>query len=197
MHRRLFAIVLAAVLFAVALAACSDEETPSAEPVGSTGEPAADVFNDADVAFAQGMIPHHEQAVEMAAVALEPTVEASPDVQDLATRIKAAQEPEVALMTDWLTAWGEPVEMGAADGHDMETMAGMMTDDEMHALEEARGAAFDELWLEMMIRHHEGAIATAEGVKADGENPDIARLADQIVAAQQAEIDEMEAVLRD
>lgn len=180
-----------------ATAAPAAEATPAlvAEPaVETTGAAAAD-FNDADVTFAQGMIPHHEQAIEMATIALDPTVDASAEVQDLAGRIEGAQDPEIDLMTEWLTAWGQPIQMDTSDGHDMSAMEGMMTAEEMDALGEASGADFDRLWLEMMIRHHQGAIAMAETVKAEGQNADALALADEIIAAQQAEIDEMQALL--
>jgi len=152
-------------------------------------------FNDADVVFAQGMIAHHEQAIEMADIALDPTIGASAEVQDLATRIKEAQDPEIELMTGWLTAWGQPVQMDASGGHDMSNMEGVMTAEEMDALGAATGTEFDTMWLEMMIRHHEGAIAMAETVKASGSNDDVLGLAEQIITAQQAEIDEMRALL--
>ena len=152
-------------------------------------------FNDADVVFAQGMIADHEQAIEMADIALDPTIGASAEVQDLATRIKDAQDPEIELMTGWLTAWGQPVQMDASGGHDMSNMEGVMTAEEMDALGAATGTEFDTMWLEMMVRHHEGAIAMAETVKASGSSADVLGLAEQIISAQQAEIDEMRALL--
>jgi len=152
-------------------------------------------FNDADVLFAQGMIPHHEQAVEMADIALDPTVGAGEQVRDLATRIKGAQDPEINMMSGWLVAWDMPMQMDMGDGHDMSSMDGVMSADEMDALGAATGAEFDALWLDMMIRHHEGAISMAQTVKAAGSNADVLALADQIIAAQQAEISEMETLL--
>lgn len=141
------------------------------------------------------MIPHHEQAIDMSTIALDPTVDASAEVQDLAGRIEGAQDSEIDLMTEWLTAWGQPIQMDTSDGHDMSAMEGMMTAEEMDALGEASGADFDQLWLEVMIRHHQGAIAMAETVKAEGQSADALALADEIIAAQQAEIDEMDALL--
>ena len=179
----------AAVVGTLTFAACGSESKSASE---ATAAPTAGAFNDADVAFAQGMIPHHEQAVEMAAIALDPTVGASAQVRDLATRIKAGQDPEITLMSGWLTAWGQPLTM---DGHDMSSMEGMMSAEEMNALGALTGAEFDKMWLTMMSRHHEGAIAMALTVKANGSNSDVLALADQVVAAQQAEIDEMSALL--
>lgn len=185
-----------------AAATSSDTATTLLEPTGST-VPDAD-FNEADVAFAQGMIPHHRQAVEMADIALEPAVGASDDVVDLAGRIQAAQEPEIETMTAWLAEWGEPLPMDSSGGSsmddmdamdDMEGMEGMMSAEEMDTLSASTGAQFDTMWLEMMIRHHEGAIAMAETVKVDGSNSDVASLADDITQAQESEITEMQELL--
>ena len=99
-------------------------------------------------------------------------------------------------MTGWLTAAGEPVAMDTSDGHDMSSMDGMMTADQMDEMAAMTGADFDQTWLEMMIAHHEGAISQSETVKADGSNADVLLLADQIITAQQAEIAEMQALLQ-
>ena len=172
-------------------------EAPGTDAPGGTSADsgAAADFNDADVVFAQGMIAHHEQAIEMADIALDPTIGASAEVQDLATRIKAAQDPEIEAMTEWLTAWGQPVQMDTSGGHDMSSMEGVMTAEEMDALGAATGTEFDTMWLEMTIRHHEGAIAMSETVKASGSNADVLALAEQIITAQQAEIAEMQTLL--
>ena len=165
--------------------------------MGSTaGSATASELNAADVEFAQGMIAHHEQAIEMAEIALDPNVGASPQVVDLATRIKGAQDPEVELMTGWLTAAGKPVVMDTSEGHEMSTMDGMMTAEQMDAMAAMIGTEFDQMWLEMMIAHHEGAISQSETVKAEGSNPDVLALADQIITAQQAEITEMQSLLQ-
>lgn len=184
--RRLLAPTIALAL-TVMLAACGAEDA-------ATGTSVA--LNAADIEFAQGMIAHHEQAIEMADVALDPRIGASTEVVDLATRIKGAQDSEVDLMTGWLAAAGEPVAMGAHGGHDMSSMAGMMTAEQMGAMASMMGAAFDQMWLEMMIAHHEGAITQSLTVKADGSNADVLALADRIIAAQQAEIAEMSTLLR-
>ena len=203
MTRPLFAPVAAATLL-FTLAACGSEDAPAGDQTTvpadtgtsvDAGSVTASEMDEADVEFAQGMIAHHEQAIEMAEIALDPAVGAGAAVTDLATRIRAAQDPEVELMTGWLTAAGEPVAMDTSDGHDMSSMEGMMTVEQMDALEAATGAEFDSMWLEMMIEHHAGAIAQSESVKADSSNPDVLALADQIIATQQAEIAEMEALL--
>ena len=197
--RRLAAPTIALAL-TVTLAACGSDDSPSADsaaagteaPVGSAASAA---LNAADIEFAQGMIAHHEQAIEMAEIALDPNIGASAEVVDLATRIKGAQDPEVNLMTEWLTAAGEPVVMDASEGHDMSSMESMMTAEQMDAMAAMMGTEFDQMWLEMMIAHHEGAITQSQTVKANGSNADVLALADQIITAQQAEITEMQALL--
>ena len=131
----------------------------------------------------------------MADIALDPAIGAGTAVTDLATRIKGAQDPESQMMTSWLTAWDQPMDMATSDGHDMATMDGMMSADDMDALGKLTGDTFDTKWLEMMIEHHTGAITMAETVKTNGANPDVLSLADQIIAAQQNEIDEMNTLL--
>ena len=197
--RRLAAPAIALALTAT-LAACGSDDSSSTDTTPATqasGDSSATVaLNTADIEFAQGMIAHHEQAIEMAEIALDPTVGASPEVIDLATRIKGAQDPEVELMTAWLTAAGEPVAMDMSDGHDMSSMDGMMTAEQMDAMAALTGEEFDQMWLEMMIAHHEGAITQSETVKAEGSNVEVLALADQIITAQQAEITEMQSLLQ-
>lgn len=196
--RRLAAPAIALAL-AVTLAACGSDDSSSANTAdtdSSSGSPATVALNTADIEFAQGMIAHHQQAIEMAEIALDPNVGASPAVIDLATRIKGAQDPEVELMTGWLTAAGEPVAMDASEGHDMSSMEGMMTAEQMDAMAAMTGADFDQIWLQMMIAHHEGAVSQSQTVKANGSNADVLALADTIINAQQAEITEMQALLQ-
>ena len=186
---------------ALLLSACgSDSSNSSAE--SSSSAPADEVtgdFNDADVLFAQGMIPHHEQAVEMAALALDPAAGASAEIQALATQIQGAQDPEIELMTGWLQEWGQPMDMPGTEGMDdtagMEGMDGMMSAEDMAGLATLTDAEFDTAWAERMTAHHEGAITQAQAVRAAGSNADVLVLADEIITAQQAEIDEMKALL--
>lgn len=216
---KLRATVLAALplSFALLLGACSSSSDSAsdttaevaAESVASETVPAdaaetiaADaVFNAGDVMFAQGMIPHHQQAVEMAVIALDPAREAGAEVTDLAKRIQGAQGPEIELMTGWLKEWGQSVD--GMEGHSMEGMEmadmpgmeGMMTTEEMTGLEAATGPAFDKLWLEMMVRHHEGAVVMSKTVGIDGKAPAAKELAGKIISAQEAEIAEMQQLL--
>ena len=183
---------------ALLLSACGSDSSNSSAGLSSS-TPAGEVtgdFNAADVLFAQGMVPHHEQAVEMAALALDPAAGASAEIQALATQIQGAQDPEIELMTGWLQAWGQPMDMpGTDDMAGTEGMDGMMSADDMAGLATLTGAEFDTAWAEMMIAHHEGAITQARTVKAAGSNADVLVLADEIITAQQAEIDEMQALL--
>ncbi len=139
----------------------------------------------ADVAFAQEMIPHHQQAIEMSEMASKQA--ASPKVKELATRINSAQRTEINKMTSWLESWGRPVN----PGHGAHSGAGMLSGAEMAQLRQASGPTFDRLFLEGMIRHHEGAVRMAQEELDKGQFPEAKQLARQIITAQQAEISEM------
>lgn len=150
--------------------------------------------NTADVAFTQGMIPHHRQAVDMSALA--PTRAASPEVKDLAARISAAQGPEIEQMTGMLAAWGAPAPpAGAMSGMGSMPMNGMLSEQQMGQLTAASGTGFDRMFLEQMTAHHRGAVQMAQTELAQGQNPQAKALAETIIAAQQAEITEMQALL--
>ncbi len=185
-------VLMVALLLALATA-CGGGDT-------SSGSASDGAHNDADVAFATDMIPHHSQAVEMADMAL--TQASRREVVDLAQQIKAAQGPEIDTMKGWLESWGEEVpdeDMGSMPGMDHgsddATMPGMMTDEEMQRLGDAAGTDFDQLWLTMMIEHHQGAIEMAQTELADGENADVKALAQDIIDAQEAEIATMQGLL--
>jgi len=174
-------LAAAVVAAALTLSGCG-----GATPGASDAPAAADSFNAADVAFAQLMIPHHEQAVEMSDVVLD-TDGIDQDVIDLATGIKAAQEPEIQQMESWLDAWGADRDMGDMDhGTD-----GMMSEEDMSALDDATGSEAGRLFLQQMVIHHEGAIAMARTELKTGKNAEAKTLADAIVAAQEAEIQDM------
>lgn len=200
---KMTALTAATVAATVLLAGCASSSTSSAETPDSQSAASGAVVatgSDADITFAQLMIPHHEQAVQMADMALQQAT--SPEVTDLATQIKAAQDPEIQQMRGWLQQWGAPEQMDGMDGMDHgdmdmggQTAGGMMSDEDMGALMDASGADFDRMWLTMMIAHHEGAIEMAEQVKAQSTNPDVTALADAIVAGQTTEIDTMQQLL--
>lgn len=153
-------------------------------------------FNASDTMFAQMMIPHHEQAIEMSDIALDPATSAGDTVRDLASRIKAEQDPEIAQMTGLLTNWGQPTQMDSSMDHSS-MMSGMLTADELTSLGGLRGDEFDVQWLKAMIKHHEGAIDMARDVLKSGKNKEIRTLAESVVNSQQAEIDEMRAIVGD
>jgi len=161
--------------------------TPMASS-STTGTPATGNHNDADVTFATGMIPHHAQAVVMADMAKSNASNAQ--VKELAVTIKAAQTPEITTMSGWLTGWGKPVP--TTSSHNGMSMGdGMMTDAEMNQLDAATGVSFDRMWLQMMIRHHEGAIAMATTELKTGSNAEAKQLAQSIITSQKAEITRM------
>jgi uncharacterized protein (DUF305 family) len=159
---------------------------PAAMPASS--RPAAG-FNDADVMFAQMMIPHHQQAVEMAELADSRAFDQ--EVKDLAAKIKAAQDPEIQTMRGWLETWGKPMPSGGM-GHGM---PGIMSEQDMNKLEAAKGAAFDKQFVRLMTAHHKGAIEMARTEQSQGANPQAKELAKTIESAQQAEVTQMRKIL--
>lgn len=189
-----------AVAAALALAGCStgSSTSPGSSMTGmdngsgmmtSSAPAAAADHNAADTMFAQGMVPHHEQAVEMSGMMLKKQhIPAA--VTDLATRINAAQAPEIETMTGWLKSWNESATTGA--GHSMD---GMMGDDDLKELETAQGTEAAKLFLQQMIVHHEGAVMTAKTETSQGKNADAIQLSKDIVTAQEAEIREMQDLL--
>ncbi|WP_181787726.1 DUF305 domain-containing protein [Streptomyces phytophilus] len=194
------AAVATAGAVALLLAACGSDDDGSAGHHGkddaAASGPAAskEDRNAADVTFAKGMIPHHRQAVEMADLA--PGRAASDEVKKLAADIKKAQGPEIETLSGWLDSWGEEVPAEGGMDHSMHGSAGgMMSAEDMKELEEAKGAAFDTAFMEMMIEHHEGAVAMAETERADGAYPPVKKMAGEIISAQEAEIDAMESLL--
>lgn len=160
---------------------------------------------EADVSFMQGMIPHHQQALEMSA--LVPSRTNRQDIRLLALRIELSQIDEIKLMEGWLAARGRELPAAAHDmaGHDMaahaahaELMPGMLTPEEMASLAAASGAAFDRLFLEFMIRHHEGAVHMVDELMSSpgaAQETEIFTLASHIEADQNIEIARMRAML--
>lgn len=153
-------------------------------------EPVPPVFNNADLKFVQGMIPHHTQATIMADYALDPLVNASAAIIKLATQIRAAQVPEIELMTNFLKAWDKPIKMEM----DMD-MDGMLTPAELDALKKMKGQEFDQAWLKSMIRHHLGAVMMANDIIKNGFNSEVLELAKAMIDEQQEEIKSMQAIL--
>ncbi|MER6443978.1 DUF305 domain-containing protein [Streptomyces venezuelae] len=160
--------------------------TPSASAPASQGQ-----HNAADVAFAKGMIPHHRQGIEMAGLASSRAQSA--EVKKLAADTKTAQGSQITTLTALLPTWGEQVPAeGDHSGHDM---AGTMSPQEMEKLKNSSGAAFDTAFMELMIKHHQGAVEMAKTEKAQGVSPDAKTAADAIVASHSAEIEQMNKLL--
>ena len=192
MFRRTRLAVVAVAALGLLLAGCGGshdmDDMGMASPSGTSGASAADVM------FAQMMIPHHQQAVEMSTLA--ETRASSPEIKQLAAEIKGAQQPEIDQMTAWLEEWGMPVMSGmdAMGEHGGHGMSGMLTDEQLQQLADAQGPEFDRLFAEFMILHHEGAIDMAEDV-VDSKDPRVAALAAAIIKTQAEEIAQMRAFL--
>ena len=144
--------------------------------------------------FAQMMIPHHRQAIEMSEMLLAKE-SASAEATDLAERIMAAQGPEIDELNAMLVSWGMEAMSASDDMGGMDHSSGMMTEEDMTALEGATAEEAERLYLEQMIEHHEGAIEMAGPEVIDGQNADAVALAEDIVEAQKAEIAEMKDLL--
>ena len=222
------AALAASALF---VSACSDTTTDSPTSTSTTSAAASAspsaagsdaAHNDADVAFAEGMIPHHQQAIEMVDMLLAKQG-IDPEVVSVANTIKNDQGPEIAQMRSWLQEWGvssssTPAPSGTEmpghnmPGHDMsgDQMPsgemgdmpgmsggghGMMSAADMAALENAQGAEASRLFLTQMIEHHKGAIMMAQQEIDNGQFAPAVELARRIAASQQAEIDTMQAML--
>ncbi|MDH6219199.1 DUF305 domain-containing protein [Streptomyces pseudovenezuelae] len=142
--------------------------------------------NSADVDYARMMIQHHSQALDMTELAADRAE--STQVEKLAARIAASQGPEITTMQSWLKTHGKSETGGA---HDHASMPGMATEAQLKNLRAAHGKAFDELFLTLMITHHQGAITMATDVKAQGNNIQIEEMADDVIAQQTSEIARM------
>ena len=197
--RAFSAAILAAALGTMAAACSSDDTSTNSSGVTTTeGQRASaelpDDVNDADVTFVKGMIPHHEQAIQMSEMVIANGDDAT--VIAVAEQINAAQGPEIDQMNPWLDDWD--IDPAGSDGMDgMDGANGMMSDDEMDMMSEAMGADLDRMFLETMIRHHQGAIRMAEVELEEGSNADVLALAQGIIDGQQAEIDQMHSMLED
>lgn len=209
--------VTAAAAVILTVGACSSPATNTANSPSVSSSvapsPAAAPHNDVDVEFAQMMIPHHQQAVEMSGMLLGKQG-IDPRITALAVQIKDAQGPEIEQMRSWLAAWGEEAMPGMGDmpGHDMPGMGdtgmggmpgmggmsgmdGMMSAGDMAALKNAQGAEAGRLFLTQMIDHHRGAITMAQVEIDGGQYPAAVEMARNIVTSQQAEITTMQGIL--
>ncbi|MEU0026905.1 DUF305 domain-containing protein [Streptomyces sp. NPDC006335] len=211
-RRAPYATAALAALAALALGGCdSDADAKSASATGPSvlapGKPGEanrtlsaedaqeqrtddDTPNAADVSYARMMITHHAQALELTELA--PKRAESAKLKALAERISAAQGPEIDAMRAWLKDHGQS-EKG--EGHTHVAMPGMATEAQLKKLRAVKGKAFDELFLTLMITHHEGAITMATDVKGQGNNIRIEEMADDVVAQQTSEINRMRNML--
>ena len=226
-HQR-FGFGLAAIAAsALFISGCSNATTDSQSSTSTTSAAASApaspsaassdaAHNDADVTFAQGMIPHHQQAIEMSDMLLGKQG-IDPEVVSLANEIKNAQGPEIEQMQGWLQDWGvssstSAPSTAAMPGHDMPGHQmpsgdmgdmpgmsgggmGMMSEADMAALQNAQGAEASRLFLTQMIEHHKGAIMMAQQEIDNGQFPPAVELARRIAASQQTEIDTMQGML--
>ncbi|MFJ8108088.1 DUF305 domain-containing protein [Streptomyces sp. NPDC096132] len=189
-------VVAAGALF---LSACGDDgDDMSGMNHGSgnnsaTAEAGSSSFNDADVTFAQMMIPHHEQALEMAELADGRASDS--EVKGIVAKIEQAQDPEIKTMRGWLKSWNKPTAAESMPGMDHGSGGGMMSDADMEHLEGMKGAEFDKMFAEMMIEHHNGAISMAEDEQKNGKNTDAVKMADDIVEGQSAEVKQLQSIL--
>lgn len=182
--RRIIALSLA-VTAVFGLTACSTSTTM--DHTGHPTQSATADFSSADLMFAQMMIPHHEQAVDMSYLALANTQNA--DVRALAESIITHQSTEVMTLKSWLETAGVTPDVS----HSM-LMQGMLTDAQLAELEAAKDGSFDKLWLTGMIAHHEGALLMAEEVK-NSTNAEVAEFASHVIEDQTAEIKKMKDLL--
>jgi uncharacterized protein (DUF305 family) len=193
------ACALAVLVIGAGCSSSNDSGHPPSSATATSATTAAPAaHNDADVTFAQHMIPHHTQAIEMSDTLLTKQG-IDPRVTALANQIKAAQGPEIQQMQGWLTQWGAP-SMPPMSGNgdingNMPGMSGMMSQQDMTALKDAQGADATKLYLTQMIAHHQGAITMAQGEIKDGQYPPAVEMAHAIVTSQQPEIDTMNGML--
>ena len=203
------------VVTAVVGAAClsfatvaTHAQAPIVQP-GAPGEPSREItaaeasdlagirFTEADVRFMQGMIPHHAQALEMTALVAERTADET--MQRLAQRIELSQEDEIEMMQEWLRSRGQDVP--GVDAHHApgwEPMPGMLTPEEMDLLAGAEGGAFDRLFLELMIEHHQGAVTMVDNLldqRGAAQDSQLFAFTSDVTSDQTAEIDRMDAML--
>jgi uncharacterized protein (DUF305 family) len=182
------------------------EDASTTAPEDFEGPPSTGEWNQADVTFVTSMIGHHLQALDMAALA--PERAQAPDVGAFAERVTAAQGPEIHALAAWLQERELPVpaEVESLDGtgprvpdtghdHEHDGMAGMLSPEQMTALEAATGDEFDRLFLEGMIQHHQGALDMVDVVLVDGQDTYALEIAADTAAGQGAEIDRLRGLL--
>lgn len=186
--------IAAALALGLTLAGCSaSNNTGSSTGSSASSSSAASAHNDQDVMFAQMMLPHHKQAVEMSDMLLAKGDGVDPDVATLAKQIKAEQGPEITQLTSWLKGWGEPT--GSEHSTTGHSMSGMMSDSDMSDLDQASAEDAGKLFLQQMVQHHEGAVDMAKTEVDKGKNTDAVAMAKSIVSSQTEQITQMQDML--
>jgi uncharacterized protein (DUF305 family) len=180
--------IAASLTLGLTLASCSTNDSSSDAGSSASSSSAASAHDDQDVIFAQMMLPHHEQAVEMSDALLAKGDGVDPDVATLAEQIKAEQGPEIIQLASWLQGWGEPTESG-------HSMSGMMSDSDMTDLDQASAKDAGKLFLQQMVQHHEGAVDMARSEVDKGMNTDAVAMAKSIVSSQTEQITQMKDML--
>lgn len=206
--------IAAFLLTGVAGASCGSANVASEPPIvqpGAPGQPsqvisvekAVDLsrvgHTPADVRFMQEMIGHHAQALEM--TALLPSRTGREDMKQLGQRIEISQEDEIKMMQTWLKDRGQPApDVHAHHAPGAKLMPGMLTPEEMKRLADAKGVEFDRLFLELMIKHHEGALIMVKNLfdnNGAGQESEVFAFLSDVEADQQMEIDRMFAMLKE
>ena len=206
-----FGLIVVGALALIPAAGCRTSNVQSGPPIIQPGAPgqeskvitaekAVDLskvqHTEADVQFMQGMIGHHAQALEM--TELLSTRTNSDDMRKMALRIDQSQTDEIKMMQEWLKRRGAPLPDPHAHHHGGKLMPGMLTAEEMSQLAAAKGAEFDRLFLELMIKHHEGALVMVKELFASpgaGQESEIYAFASDVDSDQRMEIDRMSAML--
>jgi uncharacterized protein (DUF305 family) len=196
------AVVAAGLLLAGCSGTNGNTSGTSSSAAASSAPAQSAVHNAADVTFAQEMVGHHQQAIDMAK--LVPSHSTNTQVKGLASQIENAQGPEIQQMTRWLGQWGATSNsaMPSMPGMSMpsstpamSSMPSMMSDTDMQKLQQASGAEFDKMFLQMMVSHHQGALDMAKTELANGSNVDAKALAQRIIDTQTAQITQMQHML--
>jgi uncharacterized protein (DUF305 family) len=196
MRQQLLRMSAAAVMATVTLSACSSSGNQAA--TGSSSTSAVQAHNATDITFAQNMMPCHKQAIQMSEIILTKQG-LDPQVVQVANQIKAAEDPDIQRMQTWLGQWQQPTtpvtSSPAAAMPAMQGMAGMMSPEQMTALQNALGADASKQFLTMMIQNHQHAIMLAQNEISSGQYPPAVAMAHSIATSEQQEVNTMQGIL--
>ena len=191
-NKRTLIAVVGVLAASLTLSACSTASTDTGDDSPGSSSDSAATFNDQDVVFAQSMVVHHSQAIDMSQMILDKDG-IDPSVTELAQDIKDAQGPEIDQLSGFLERWGAPAQMEGMDS--MRGMDGVMSEEDIADLDAATGTEASRLFLEQMTVHHVGAVEMAQVQVDEGEDPDATALAEKIIEDQNAELELMEELL--